>query len=100
MKGEEATSVRLDWARELANQLLGRIKNRLLPFGVRVESGLLTLLDRNLMQHHLHDLSGQRVYLGRTLRGLVLVTVQGLPEDSGLSYGGAAGATEGTMLWL
>jgi hypothetical protein len=100
MKREEVTSVRIDWARELANQLLGRIKNRLLPFGVRVEIGLLTVLDPKLLQHQLHDVSGQRVYVGRTLRGPVLVTARGLPEDSSLSYVGAAGATEGTVLWL
>lgn len=100
MKGDEVTSVRIDWARELANQLLGRIKNRLLPFGVRVEIGLLTLLDPKLVQHQRQDLSGQRLYLGRTLRGLVLVTLQGLPADTALSYVGAVGATEGTMLWL
>jgi hypothetical protein len=100
MKSEEVTSVRMDWARELANQLLGRIKNRLLPFGVRVEIGLLTMSDPKLMQHQLQDLAGQRVYSGRTLRGLVLVTIQGLPEDSALSYVGPAGAIEGTMLWL
>lgn len=100
MKGDEATSVRMDWARELANQLLGRIKNRLLPYGIRLEIGLLTLLDPKLIQHQRQDLSGQRVYLGRTLRGLVVVTLQGLPEDSALSYVGAVGATEGAVLWL
>jgi hypothetical protein len=100
MKSDEVTSLRVDWARELANQLLGRIKNRLLPFGVRVEIGLLTLLNPTLAQHQRQDLSGQRVYFGRTLRGLVLVTLQGLPEDSALSYVGAVGVTEGTMLWL
>src|SRR5215207_5657283 len=77
MKHEEATSVRMDWARELANQLLGRVKNRLLPFGVRIDIGLLTLLDPKLIQHQLQDLSGLRVYHGRTLRGPVLVTVRG-----------------------
>jgi hypothetical protein len=100
MKGQEVTSVRMDWARELTNQLVGRIKNRLLPFGVRVEIGLLTVLDPRLIQHQRQDLSAQRYYLGRTLRGLVLVTLQGLPEDTALSYVGAAAATEGTMLWL
>ncbi|RYZ07629.1 MAG: hypothetical protein EOO73_11675 [Myxococcales bacterium] len=100
MKGQEATSVRMDWARELANQLLGRIKNRLLPFGVRIEIGLLTLLDPKLMQHQAQNLSGLRLYLGRTLRGHVLVTAQGLPNDAALKYVGAAAAVEGATLWL
>jgi hypothetical protein len=100
MKGGEPTSVRMDWARELASQLLGRIKNRLLPFGVRLESGLLTLLDAKLAQHQLRDLTSVRAYVGRTLRGLVLVTVEGLPQDSALSYVGTKGTAEGTLLWL
>jgi hypothetical protein len=100
MKGDEVTSVRMDWARELASQLVGRIKNRLLPFGIRVEIGPLTLLDPKLIQHQRQDLSGQRVYVGRTLRGLVVVSLQGLPDDSALSYVGGVGATEGTLLWL
>jgi hypothetical protein len=100
MKGAYSTSVRLDWARELANQLLGRIKNRLLPFGVRLDVGFLSLLDPKQLQHQLQDVSGLRIYVGRTLRGQVLVTVQGLPEDSALAYTGAGSATEGTVLWL
>lgn len=100
MKRDEATSVRMDWARELANQLLGRIKNRLLPFGVRLEVGALTVADPKLLRHQLQTASTSRVYLGRTLRGLVLVTAQGLPKDSALSYVGASSATEGAMLWL
>jgi len=100
MKSAEPTSVRLDWARELANQLLGRIKNRLLPFAVRLEVGLLSLHDSKLIQHQLQDPSDLRVYVGRTLRGQVLVTAQGLPEDSTLTYVGAPAPAEGTMLWF
>jgi hypothetical protein len=79
---------------------LGRVKNRLLPFGVRIDIGLLTLLDPKQVQHQLREPSGLRVYCGRTLRGPVLVTVRGLPEDSSLSYVGAVGAKEGSVLWL
>ena len=100
MKSGEPTSVRLDWARELANQLTGRIKNRFLPLGVRLEVGLLSLLETNLLQHQLKDAVALRVYLGRTLRGPVLVTIHGLPQDSSLSYVGGVSATEGSLLWL
>jgi len=100
MKGTEATSVRLDWARELTNQLLGRIKNRLLPFGVRLEIGALTLVDPNRLRHQLKENQTSRTYAGRTLRGLVLVTVQGLPQDLTLTYVGGTAAAEGSMLWL
>lgn len=100
MKTAQVTSLRLDWARELANQLLGRVKNRLLPFGVRLEIGSLTSVEVTRLQHLLRDSSAHRVYVGRTLRGLVVVTAEGLPEDSELAYVGAVGATEGSMLWL
>lgn len=100
MKPGEATTVRMDWARELCNQLMGRIKNRLLPFGARLELGLLTMLDSKLLRHQLQEAAGLRVYLGRTLRGPVLVSVRGLPADAGLSYVGSLAATEGTLLWL
>jgi len=100
MRQAEVTSIRLDWARELTNQLLGRVKNRLLPFGVRLEMGGLTLLDRNLLKHQLQDSTEQRVYLGRTLRGVVLATVQGVPADSTLSYVGGVTSKEGALLWL
>jgi hypothetical protein len=101
MLGADSTSVRMDWARELANQLVGRIKNRLLSFGVRLELGLPTVLDTRTLVHQLQDLSGLRVYVGRTRHGLVLITVHGLPADHALSYvGTSANAAEGAMLWL
>jgi hypothetical protein len=101
MKADESSSVRMDWARELANQLVGRIKNRLLAFGVRLELGLPTLLDTRTLELQLQDPMGLRIYVGRTRHGLVLITVHGLPADNALSYVGAsANASEGAMLWL
>jgi hypothetical protein len=99
MKGAEANAVRLDWARELANQLLGRIKNRLLPFGIRLDIGALTVVEQKLLERQLQESPG-RMYLGRTLRGPVLATLHGLPQDSALSYVGGVAAVEGAMLWL
>ena len=100
MKPTESTAVKMDWARELANQLLGRIKNRLLPFGVQLEIGALSLVSSQMLQHELERAVGFRVYAARTLRGLVLVTLRGLPEDSALTYVGPPSATEGTIIWL
>jgi hypothetical protein len=100
MKSVGQASVRGDWARELGNQLLGRIKNRLLPFGARLEIGQPSLVEAKLLQRQLQDAAGSRAYVGRTLRGLVLVTVQGLPESSSLVYVRPAPAAEGTLLWL
>lgn len=84
-----ATGMRQDWVRELTNQLMGRIKNRLLHFSARVEVGALNLLDSKLVTAHLERTQKVRVYAGRTLRGEVVVTIEGLPEESALVYVGA-----------
>ena len=86
MKAGEVTAVKMDWARELTSQFLGRIKNRLLTFSVRLEIGALSVLERPMVEHHRTSAIGKRLYVGRTLRGVVLATVQGLPDDSALSY--------------
>lgn len=99
MKGEES-SIHLDWARELANQLIGRIKNRLLPFATRLEIGGSSVINARDLQDRLQGPLDLRVYAGRTLRGLVLVTLEGLPNDASLKYVGAPAVAEGTVLWL
>src|SRR5687768_11436196 len=40
MHRAEAETLAVDWARELANQLLGRLKNRLLQLSVRLRLGI------------------------------------------------------------
>lgn len=94
-----AGKLQADWARELANQLMGRIKNRLLPFNVRLQLGVSTLVDSARLVHQLHGSSEARVYIGRTLRGEIVVTFEGVPEDSELSYTGPVGqASEGDAI--
>ena len=100
MKPGEATAVKMDWARELTSQFLGRIKNRLLAFSVRLEIGALSVLERPMVEHHRTSAIGKRLYASRTLRGLVLAAVQGLPDDSELSYTGAPNSAEGSLIWL
>ena len=70
-----------DWARELVNQLIGRIKNRLLQLGVAVRIGLPS----NVMAISLSGPATPRVYAGRTAQGDVLVLVEGLPHDAELA---------------
>jgi hypothetical protein len=98
MRAGDATSVRLDWARELANQLTGRIKNRLLPFGVRIDVGSPSPLESQQLKEQLNKLDNLRVYLGRTLRGQVLATLHGLPDDSSLKYVEVSSPEEGTLI--
>lgn len=93
------TSQRLDWIRELTNQLMGRVKNRLLHFSVRVEVGPLILVDSKQLVLQLERAVSARVYSGRTLRGEVLVTLDGMPEECELSYVGAGTQpSEGDMI--
>jgi len=81
-----------DWARELANQLMGRIKNRLLPFNVRLQMGVSSMLDSVKLERHLQLARDARVYTARTLRSETVVTIEGLPDDSQLMYIGPVNA--------
>jgi hypothetical protein len=86
-----------DWTRELASQLIGRIKNRLLQFSVRMELGVSSMLDSKALASHLAQGRAVRIYSGRTLRGELLVTLEGMPEESQLEYVGPVHvASEGT----
>jgi len=88
MKGDVQGFRQGDWARELANQLMGRIKNRMLQFSVRLQTGLPSNLESKLLESQLHSSSTMRSYAGRTLRGEVVVTVEGMPNESELTYVG------------
>jgi hypothetical protein len=92
-------TLRSDWARELANQLTGRIKNRLLPFNVRLQLGPSSVIEPSQLMNQLAFSVDSRVYAARTLRGQVLLVVEGLPGESELSYvGSAIVATEGDAI--
>lgn len=98
MKDGAASALKGDWTRELANQLLGRIKNRLLQFSVRLETGISIGADSQTVERQL-QLSDTRLYAGRTLRGEILVTLAGIPNESQLSYVSAVRvAAEGDMI--
>lgn len=89
----------VDWARELANQLAGRIKNRLLQFDVKLDVGISNVLDSKALGSQLATSPSVRMYAGRTLRGEVLVTLNGMPEESELTYVGPGQvASEGTII--
>lgn len=98
LKPGETRSIQLDWVRELTNQLAGRIKNRLLNFGVRLELGVPLLAQQKMLEHELQAGSAGRLYSARSVRGPILVTARGLPDASELSYVGRAGPVEGSML--
>ena len=89
---------RADWARELVNQLMGRLKNRLLPFGAKLRAGLPTSIDREALEIQLAASINPRVYRARTLRGEVVATLDGTLNESELAYAGPALAAEGELL--
>lgn len=80
----------LDWIRELTNQLAAHIKHRLLPFCASMQPSLPGLLSRDAFEAQRARLPSLRLYLGRTLRGDVLVTVDGQIDESRLIYSGPA----------
>ena len=100
MRGQDGAVVKLDWARELGNQLMGRIKNRLLPFDLRLTIGALTAMDSKALERQLQSAGSVRIYTARSLRGNVVVTLQGLPEEYKLVYVGGPPAAEGSMIWF
>ncbi len=87
-----------EWVRESTNQLLGRIKARLLQFEVTLQLGLPQLLTPvALEQLGVHGLLG--VYPFRTLRGEVIVTLSGKIDYSVLRYSGKCHiASEGDII--
>jgi len=77
-----------DWVRELTNQLAARIKHRLLPFCAAMQPLLPSLLSREALESQRVRFPSMRIYLGRTLRGDLLVTLDGNIDESRLVYSG------------
>jgi hypothetical protein len=99
MRGEAGSTLQKDWAKELTNQLAGRIKNRLLQFSVRIQIGALATIDSKALARELEASStSTRSYAGRTLRGEVVATIQGMPEEPELRFVGASRSAEGDLI--
>jgi hypothetical protein len=88
-----------DWARELANQLMGRIKNRLLQLGATVQIGLPVICSST--ENLTPCSSSRQVYTGSAPSGTIFVTVDGMPEESQLSPTSLEGiALEGDAIFF
>lgn len=100
MKHHVAENIRHgDWTRELVNQLMGRLKNRLRGFGVQLQAGLPSSIGREVLDAQLEHASGLRVYRARTLRGDIVATLEGGLNEIELTYrGNTAGASEGDLI--
>jgi hypothetical protein len=77
-----------DWHRELANQLMGRIKNRLLRFQLELRPRLPSALSGAALELHRKRSGTELLYRFRALRGDVLVVVDAPLERAILAYSG------------
>lgn len=77
-----------DLMRELTNQLAGRVKNRLLNFTLLLTIGVPTVLSGQALDRQRQRRETEVVYLFRTLRGEIVVTLDLLLDGDTLSYTG------------
>jgi hypothetical protein len=75
-----------DTLREISNQLIGRIKNRLMQFQVTLRVGLPSTLRKHLLPRQRPGTGPVESYVFRTLRGEILVTLAGTIHDEPLHY--------------
>ena len=78
-----------DLLRELTNQLSGRIKNRLLNYTVALTIGVPTVLSGQALERQRPRRETEVVYLFRTLRGEVVVTLDLDIDPATLTYSGS-----------
>lgn len=88
-----------DWVRELSNQLMGRVKNRLMQFQVTLHVGLPSVMNRDAAQRRTSRSESVFIYCFRTIRGQVVVTLEGNIDESVIAYaGGINVASEGDII--
>lgn len=78
-----------DWVRELANQLLGRVKNRLSKFQVVLRTRLPTSMSGSALELHRRRTPSEMLYRFRALRGDILVVVDAPLQKAILVYSAA-----------
>lgn len=97
--GGDSLHMARDRVREMTNQLMGRIKSRLIHFGVLLQTGLPTMANCDLLRHALEESETARIFVFRSLRGDILVALDGAFDESRLKYIGRAGhGTEGDVI--
>jgi hypothetical protein len=77
-----------DLLRELTNQLAGRVKNRLLNFTLMLTIGVPTVLSGQALDRQRTRRETEVVYMFRTLRGEIVVTLDLIIDGDTLSYTG------------
>jgi len=77
-----------DLMRELTNQLAGRVKNRLLNFALMLNIGVPTVLSGQALERQRPRRDTEVLYLFRTLRGEIVVTLDLIIDPTALNYSG------------
>jgi hypothetical protein len=83
---QSANDNRHDLLRELTNQLMGRIKNRLLQFRLAVRTGLPSVMQKTTLDRQFAGANPFAAYVFRTLRGEILMTMHGAIDETCLDY--------------
>jgi hypothetical protein len=83
-------STLVDWTHELANQLLGRVKNRLTLFQITLRPRLPSTMSGVSLERVRKRAATELLYRFRALRGEVLVTLDAPFDKAMLAYSGAA----------
>jgi hypothetical protein len=78
-------AARDDLLREVTNQLIGRIKNRLLQFQLVLRTGLPTVFRKQTLDRQ-YAATPFAAYVFRTLRGEIVMTVHGIIDEAALNY--------------
>jgi hypothetical protein len=89
----------LDWTKELTNQLLGRIKNRLVQYQVFVRGNVPSVIDGKSLEMRVAASRPLVTTVFRTIRGDIVVTISGSIDYSKLHYSGThTTANEGDII--
>jgi hypothetical protein len=78
-----------EWTYELTNQVMGRIKNRLIQFQVRLRTHLPVVLSGIALERHKYRTASEVMYRFGTLRGELSVTVDASLTRAVLEYSNA-----------
>jgi hypothetical protein len=79
-----------EWTYELTNQLMGRIKNRLLQFQVRLHTHVPMVLSGVALERHKHRTVAEVLYRFGALRGDIAVVVDASLTRAVLEYSNAS----------
>lgn len=78
--------IKHDFLRELTNQLIGRIKNRLLQFRLTLRTGLPSVMRKQTLDQQFKTSTPFAAYVFRTIRGEIVMTVHGIIDEAALDY--------------